>query len=178
MVSSVLSTLKVKNSMHPKRRSIKVRMVCHNRDSKRSDEIFTQTCTQFPHFLMVPYRRACGFQNLVWTPVQCGHNLPPLVEIGLGQLPKLGVDMSPHPHAHRPAWICRVVLEHTLHAAMCCTRVELILMIYRNQKRGMKCFKTMQLNQAIMFTQQRFIKNNLSNLFSKITSNQSIHLKV
>ena len=26
---------------------------------------------------------------------------PPLVEIGLGWLPKLGVDTSPRPHAHR-----------------------------------------------------------------------------
>ena len=35
-------------------------------------------------------RCACGFQNLVWTPVQCGHNLPPLVEVGLTDLPKSG----------------------------------------------------------------------------------------
>ena len=48
-------------------------------------------------------RRACGFQNLVWTPVWGGHNLPPMVEIGLRWLPKLGVDMSPRPHAHRRA---------------------------------------------------------------------------
>ena len=30
-----------------------------------------------------------------------GHNLPPMVEIGLRWLPKLGVDMSTRPHAHR-----------------------------------------------------------------------------
>ena len=48
-------------------------------------------------------RRACGFQNLVWTPVYSGHNLPPPVEIGLMWLPKLGVDTSPRPHAHRRA---------------------------------------------------------------------------
>ena len=39
----------------------------------------------------------------------CGHQYrvgiisPPPVEIGLGWLPKLGVDMSPRPHAHRRA---------------------------------------------------------------------------
>ena len=37
-------------------------------------------------------RRACGFQNLVWKPVQGGNNVPPLVEIGVIWLPKLGVD--------------------------------------------------------------------------------------
>ena len=40
----------------------------------------------------------------------CGHQYrmgiicPPLVEIGLGWLSKLDVDMSPRPHAHRRAW--------------------------------------------------------------------------
>ena len=48
-------------------------------------------------------RRACGFQNLVGTWVYGGHNLPPLVGIGLRWLPKLGVDTSPRPHAHRRA---------------------------------------------------------------------------
>ena len=56
-------------------------------------------------------RRACGFQNLVWTPIQGGHNLPPLVDIGLRWLPKLGVDMSPRPHIHRRA--CDMTLVKT-----------------------------------------------------------------
>ena len=56
------------------------------------------------HYLWItPHRRACGFQNLVWALVQGGHNLPSLVEIGLRWLPKLGVDTSPRPHAHRRA---------------------------------------------------------------------------
>ena len=50
------------------------------------------------------YRRAWGFHNLVWTPVKSGHNLLRMVEIGLRWLPKLGVDTSPCPHAHRRAW--------------------------------------------------------------------------
>ena len=35
------------------------------------------------------------------TSVYCGHNLPHLVDIGLRWLPKLGVDQSPCPYAHR-----------------------------------------------------------------------------
>ena len=57
------------------------------------------------------------FQNFMYiyagVPVAfktlCGHNLPPLVEIGLRWLPKLGVDASPRPHAHRRA--CCLVQE-------------------------------------------------------------------
>ena len=49
---------------------------------------------------------ACGFHNLVGTSVYDGHDMSPLVGIGLRWLPKLGVDMSPRPHAHRHA--CKV----------------------------------------------------------------------
>ena len=48
-------------------------------------------------------RRACGFQNLVGTLVYGGHNLSPLVGIGLSWLPKFGVDTSQGPYAHRHA---------------------------------------------------------------------------
>ena len=48
--------------------------------------------------------RTCGFQNLVGTSVHGGHNLPPLVEKGLWQLPKFGGDQSPCPHVHWRAW--------------------------------------------------------------------------
>ena len=41
----------------------------------------------------------CGHQYRVW------HNLPPLAEIGIRWLSKLGVDTSPRPHAHRCACI-------------------------------------------------------------------------
>ena len=61
--------------------------------------------------LVVHGRRAYGFQNLVWTRVQGGHNLPPLVEIGLRQMPKLGVDVSPRPHAHRLAWVNKTLIQ-------------------------------------------------------------------
>ena len=44
-----------------------------------------------------------GFQNLEGTSVYGGNNLPPLVGIGLRWLPKLDVDTSPRPHAHRRA---------------------------------------------------------------------------
>ena len=37
------------------------------------------------------------------TSVYSGQNLPPLVGIGFRWLPKLGVDTSPRPHAHRRA---------------------------------------------------------------------------
>ena len=53
--------------------------------------------------ILLLYRRACGFQNLVGTSVYSGHNLAPLVGIGLRWLLKLGVDMSQRPHAHRRA---------------------------------------------------------------------------
>ena len=43
--------------------------------------------------LQYKFRRACGFQNLVWT-----ESAPPG-----WWLPKLGVDTSLHPHAHRHA---------------------------------------------------------------------------
>ena len=42
---------------------------------------------------------------MVGTSVYGGHNLSPLVGIGLRWLPKLGVDMSPRPHVHRRACI-------------------------------------------------------------------------
>ena len=42
--------------------------------------------------LLLDNMRFCGFQNLVWTPVYGGHNLPPPpVEVGWRWLPKLGV---------------------------------------------------------------------------------------
>ena len=63
--------------------------------------IFFREVTQGDHFRC---RRACGFQNLVWTAVLGGHNLSPLVEIGLRWLPKLGVDMSTRPQA-RLRWL-------------------------------------------------------------------------
>ena len=54
------------------------------------------------------------YSNLTGAPVAlktwCGHQsrvdriCPPLVEIGLRWLPKIGVDTSPRPHAHRRAW--------------------------------------------------------------------------
>ena len=53
--------------------------------------------------LQYAFRRAYGFQNLVGTSVYGGHDMPPLVGIGLRWLPKLGVDTSPRPHAHRRA---------------------------------------------------------------------------
>ena len=48
--------------------------------------------------LLTLKRRACGFQNLVGTTVYGGHNLPPLIGIGLRWLPKIGVVTSPDPH--------------------------------------------------------------------------------
>ena len=45
------------------------------------------------------HRLACDFQNLVGISV----NATPQVGIGLRWLQKLGVDMSPRPHAHRRA---------------------------------------------------------------------------
>ena len=43
--------------------------------------------------------------DLVWIPDQYRVGIIPLpVEIGLRWLQKLGVDMSPRPHAHRRAW--------------------------------------------------------------------------
>ena len=53
-------------------------------------------------------RRTCGFQNLVWTSVYGGQNLPHLVGVGLRCRSKLGVDQSPRHHAHRRAWITKV----------------------------------------------------------------------
>ena len=50
--------------------------------------------------------------------VSGGHNPPPplpLVEIGLGWLPKLGEDTSPHPQAHRRAWLR---MESSFHIGM------------------------------------------------------------
>ena len=51
------------------------------------------------------HNRAVGRSENSGVPVLfVGHNLPPpLVEIGLRWLPKLGVDMSSRPHAHRRA---------------------------------------------------------------------------
>ena len=47
----------------------------------------------------VAFKTWCGNQYRV------GIICPPLVEIGLRWLPKLGVDTSPRPHAHRRACI-------------------------------------------------------------------------
>ena len=48
--------------------------------------------------------QACLWLSKLGVDVYGGHNLPPLVEIGLRWLPKLGVDTFPRPHAHRRAW--------------------------------------------------------------------------
>ena len=64
------------------------------------------------HFLMMTQHRAVGRSENPGVPVLFGgHNLPPLVEIGLTDLPKSGGAMAPPaPPGTTPLYHCKVDL--------------------------------------------------------------------
>ena len=55
------------------------------------------------YFLRFKLQKMCRIGAPVAFKTWCGHQY--MVGIGLRGLPKLGVDTSPRPHAHRCAWI-------------------------------------------------------------------------
>ena len=80
---------------------------------KKDKSTITFTCFTWTYFTFFTWVRFCDCCIYFYLRTQASLWLsklgldtricPPLVEIGLGWRPKLGMDMSPRPHAHRRA---------------------------------------------------------------------------
>ena len=72
-----------------------------------SDRKALYVMTVYENYNVIAFKTCIQIQARLWLSklgvdtILGGHNLSPLVEIGLRWLPKLGVDTSPRPHAHR-----------------------------------------------------------------------------